>query len=81
VKPIVESYIVSVWNSLEQDTLSPLLFNFAIQYANKRSKVKHEGLKLNAARQLWVYANDIYLLGRNINAIKRNESVLNVSKR
>jgi hypothetical protein len=32
------------------------------------------------ARQLWVYANNVYLLGRNINIIKRNEeALLNVS--
>jgi hypothetical protein len=35
-------------NGLKQgDTLSPVVFNFALEYAIKRGKVNQDGLKLN----------------------------------
>jgi hypothetical protein len=49
------------------DALSPLLFNFALEYA-----IRKVGLKLNGTQQLLVYPDDANLLGDNINTINKN---------
>jgi hypothetical protein len=58
----------SIHNGLKQiEALSPLLFNFALEYA-----IRKVGLELNGTHQLLVYPDDINLLGDNIDAIKKN---------
>jgi hypothetical protein len=59
--------------------LSPLLFNFALEYAIRRVQV-NEGLILNGT-QLMAYADDVNVVGRNIDAIQKNtKAILDASK-
>jgi len=46
-------------NGLKQDALSPLLFNFALEYTIGRDQVNQDGLKLNGTGQLLAYADDV----------------------
>ena len=60
MKPIVESKHLSdvfpIRNGLKQgDALSPLLFNFALQYAITRVQGNQDGLKINCTHQLLAY--------------------------
>jgi hypothetical protein len=66
-----------IQNGLKQgDALSPLVFNFVLQYTNWKVKENREGLELNVSHQLLVYADDINLLDDSINTIKENKGIL-----
>jgi hypothetical protein len=57
--------------------LSPLPFNFALEYAIRRVQVSQEGLKLNGTRQLLVYVDDINTMGGSVFTIKKTHRSLN----
>jgi hypothetical protein len=69
-------------NGLKQeDALSPLLFNFALQYAIRRVQVIQDALKLNGTYQLLVYAAGVNILGESVHTIKENTENLVVANK
>ena len=63
------------------DALSPLLFNFALDYAIRKVRVNQNGLKLNGTHQLLVYADDVNMLGGSGHTVKEKaEALLAASK-
>jgi len=64
-------------NGLKQgDALSPMLFNFALEYATRRVQVNQDGLKLNGTHQLLAYADDVNILRGSIRTLKENAEAL-----
>jgi hypothetical protein len=61
----------------EGDALSPLLFNFALEYAISKVQKNQMELKLNGTLQILAYADDVNLLGGNIDSINKNTETLN----
>jgi hypothetical protein len=60
-------------NGLKQeDALSPLFFNFALEYTIRKVQANQEGLKLNGTHHVLVYADHVNILGRSIHSIKKN---------
>jgi hypothetical protein len=65
-----------IQNGLKQgDTLSPLLLNVALKYAIRKVQENQVGLKLDGTHQLLAYADDVNLLGDNLDTIKKNTEI------
>jgi hypothetical protein len=59
----------------QRDALSPLLFNFVLEYAIRKVQGIHVGLEYGT-HQLLVYADDVSLLGDSVNTIRENSETL-----
>jgi hypothetical protein len=71
------SHNFSIQYGLKQgDALSPLLFNFTLEYANRKVQENQQELKLNERLQLLAYADDVTLLGDNITSTNKNMETL-----
>ena len=66
---------------IKRDALSPLLFNFTLEYAIRRVQVNQDGLKLNGTHQILVYADDVNILGGSVHTIKENSEALIVASK
>ena len=49
-----------------------MVFNFALEYSIRTVQANKEGLKLNGAHRLQVYADDVNILGGSVHAFKKN---------
>jgi len=71
------SNMFPIRNGLKQgDAISPLLFNFALEYTIRRVQVNQDGLKFNGTHQLLVYADDVNILGGSVHTVKENAEAL-----
>jgi hypothetical protein len=63
------------------DVLSPLLFNFALEYVLWRVQVNQDDLKLNCIHKPLVNADDINIWGGSLHTIEKNKEALVVVRR
>jgi len=74
------SGIFPIKNDLKKgEALSSLLLNFVLEYAVNGVHVNLDGLKLNGTYQFLFYADDVNILGRSVDTIKKNTEALVVS--
>jgi len=62
------------------DALTPMLFNFALEYDIRRVQVNQDGFKLNGTHQLLAYADDVNILG-GTHTLQENAEALVASTR
>jgi hypothetical protein len=70
------SHSFRIQNGLKQgDALSSLLSTLALESAIRKIQENQVGLKLNGTHQLLAYADDVNLLGDNIDTIKKTRKL------
>ena len=76
----VDKYISDkfpIKNGLKRgDVLSPLFFNFALEYTIRKVEVNQDGLKLNCKHQLLFYADDVNIWGGSVHTVKKKTEAL-----
>ena len=60
---------------LKKNALKPLFSGFSIEYNISRIHLKQDGLKLNGAHKLLVYADCVKILGGNVQSVERNTEI------
>jgi retron-type reverse transcriptase len=66
-----------IQNGLKQGgVLSPLLLNFALKHTIRRVQENQKGLKLKGTHQLLAYADDVNIVGENVDTVKKNTLAL-----
>jgi hypothetical protein len=71
------SAIFRIKNDLKEgDALSPLLFNFALEYVIKGVQVNLNGLKLNGTHQIFWRADDVHIFSESVYTINKNTEAL-----
>ena len=60
---------------IQGDDLSPMLFNFTLEYAIRRVQVNQNGLKLNGTHQLLAYADDVKVLAGSIHTCRKMQKL------
>jgi len=61
--------------------LMTLLRNLPLEYAIRRVQVNQDGLQLNDAHQLLVYADNVNILGGSIHIMKENAEALVIASK
>jgi hypothetical protein len=59
----------------QEDAISPVLFNFDLEFAIRKVQDDQVGLKLNGTHHLLPYADDVNLLEDNINTRNKTQKV------
>jgi len=65
----------------QEDALSPLLYNFALEFAIRRVQVNQDGLKSNGTHRLLAYADNVNILGGSLRTLEENTAAWVVASR
>jgi hypothetical protein len=63
------------------DALSPLVFNFDLEYDTRKVKENQEEPELNGTHHILVYADSVNILRKKVNTVKENTETLRTVRR